>query len=136
MANEIGTHKIKVYYKTSSTGSDYTQIVNVDSFPDLGGTKDRVEVTNLSDSCHRYIDTIDNYGDTLTFTAYYDKTEFNAVKALIGVVYWKVEINDNDSAPTACTFSGSVDVQIGGGGVGEALKYNINITPNSAMVFA
>lgn len=136
MANEVGTHKIKVYYKTSAAAEQYTHLVNVDSFPDLGGSKDKIEVTNLSDSCHRYIDGIDNYGDTLTFTAYFDKTEFAAVSALTGIIYWKVEIDDDVSNPTTCTFTGSVNFQIAGGGVGEAVKYNINITPNSAMVFA
>ena len=137
MANEIGVDKIKVYYKATSTAESYTQIVNVDSFPDLGGSKDKIEVTNLSDGCHRYIDGIDNYGDTLTFTAYYDKAEFAAVNALKGVVFWKVEINDDETNPTTCTFSGTVSVQLGGNSVGaNAMKYNINITPNSAMVFA
>lgn len=135
MANEVGTHKIKVYYDAAGEGT-WTHIVNVDSFPDLGGSKDKIEVTNLSDTCHRYIDGIENYGDTLTFTAFYDKAEFDAVSALEGIVNWKVEITLDGSEKAECTFSGSCNTVLAGGGVGEGVKYNIDITPNSAMVWA
>lgn len=135
MANEILTSGIKVSYATTASG-EFTRIMNVENFPDLGGSKDKVEVTNLGDTCHRYIDGIDNYGDTLTFSVFYDKAEFNALKALTGIVYWKIELPDDASSGTTCTFSGSCNVVIAGASGNEALKYNLNITPNSAMVFA
>lgn len=132
MANEILTSGIKVSYATTASG-EFTRIMNVEDFPDLGGSKDKVEVTNLGDTAHRYIDGIDNYGDTLTFNCFYDKTEFDVLKALTGIIYWKVELRDDG---TVCTFSGSCNVNISGGKPGEAVKYALNITPNSAMVFA
>lgn len=138
MANEVCTSKVKVFYKATSAGSDYTRIVNVEDFPDLGGEKDKIEVTNLGDASHRYIDGIDNYGDTLTFNVFYDKTEFSALNALTGIVYWKIDLGDgeSDGSSTVCTFSGSCNVKISGSTGNNALKYTLNITPNSKMIFA
>jgi len=54
-------------------------VLCIKSFPDLDphGNPDQIEVTDLCDEYHTYIDGLKNYADDLEFTANYDETKFN-----------------------------------------------------------
>ena len=53
-------------------------VLCIKSFPDLDphGNPDQIEVTDLCDEYHKYIDGLKNYADDLEFTANYDETKF------------------------------------------------------------
>lgn len=53
-------------------------IICIKSFPDIdvSGNPDQIEVTDLCDEYHKYIDGLKNYADDLEFTANYDETLF------------------------------------------------------------
>lgn len=127
---------IKLSYKT--TGETYTELTNLQEIPELGGESEAIEITTLADVAHMYTDGIKNYGDSLAFKFLYDKTQFNTLNGLSGVVGWKVELPDGESGAlgTACTFTGTCSVKLDGVGVNSALTYSLNIKPNSEMSFA
>lgn len=135
MANEILSKGLTLSYATN--GTTYTALTNLIDIPNLGGTAEKVDVTNLADGSRRSIKGIIDYGD-LEFNFYYDKTQFAALSALSGVINWKVSIPDGASgaAGTVATFSGEPTVALSGAGVNEAVKYTLTIALNSEIVFA
>ena len=122
---------IKLSYKEAS-GSDYTELTNLQEIPDLGGEAEAIEITVLSDAAHMYTDGILNYGDSLAFKFLYDKTQFTTLNGLSGSISWKVELPDGAS----CSFTGTSSVKLDSVGVNAALTYELSIKPNSAMAWA
>lgn len=123
---------IKLAYKTSG-GSSYTDLLNLQEIPDLGGEVEAIEITTLADAAHKYTDGLINYGDNLAFKFLMgdDTNQFTTLHALEGVQDWQVTLGDN----SACTFSGSCSVKLDGVGIGAALTYTLNIKPNSEMIW-
>lgn len=121
---------IKLSYKAS--GENYTELTNLQSIPDMGGSADSIEITTLADVAHTYTNGILDYGDSLDFVFLYEKEQFATLNGLTGSKNWKVELPDN----SACTFSGSASVSLTGVGVNEALTYTLSIKPDSAMAWA
>ena len=122
---------IKLSYK-NGTGSDYTELTNLQEIPELGGDAEAVEITTLADGAHMYMDGIKNYGDSLAFKFLYEKTQFTTLNGLTGSQDWKVELPDSES----CSFSGSCSVKLDGVGVNTALTYTLSIKPNTEMSWA
>lgn len=122
---------IKLSYKAAS-GSEYTELTNLQEIPDLGGEAEAIEITVLSDAAHMYTDGILNYGDSLAFKFLYDKTQFTTLTGLTGSNSWKVELPDG----ATCTFTGTSSVKLDSVGVNAALTYQLSIKPNSAMAWA
>ena len=122
---------IKLSYKAAS-GSQYTELTNLQEIPDLGGEAEAIEITTLADAAHMYTDGILNYGDSLAFKFLYDKTQFTTLTGLTGSNSWKVELPDG----ATCTFTGTSSVKLDSVGVNAALTYQLSIKPNSAMAWA
>lgn len=122
---------IKLSYKAAS-GSQYTELTNLQEIPDLGGEAEAIEITTLADAAHMYTDGILNYGDSLAFKFLYDKEQFTTLTGLTGSNSWKVELPDS----ATCTFTGTSSVKLDSVGVNAALTYQLSIKPNSAMAWA
>lgn len=122
---------IKLSYKEVS-GSQYTELTNLQEIPDLGGEAEAIEITTLADAAHMYTDGILNYGDSLAFKFLYDKAQFTTLTGLTGSNSWKVELPDG----ATCTFTGTSSVKLDSVGVNAALTYQLSIKPNSAMAWA
>lgn len=123
---------IKLSYKTEASGSQYTELTNLQEIPDLGGEAEAIEITTLADAAHMYTDGILNYGDSLAFKFLYDKAQFTTLTGLTGSNSWKVELPDG----ATCTFTGTSSVKLDSVGVNAALTYQLSIKPNSAMAWA
>ena len=124
---------IKLSYKESSD-STYTDLTNLQEIPDLGGSKDSIEVTVLSDAAHTYTDGLENYGDSVDFKFLYEKTQFDTLNGLDGQINWKVTLPGTNGA--TCSFSGSCSVTLDGVGTNAALTYTLKVKPNSSMIWA
>ena len=74
----ILTKGVKLSY--GATSSNYTDLTNLQEYPDLGGTADSVEVTTLDDAAHTFINGLLSYGDSLDFVFLYDKTQFSTLR--------------------------------------------------------
>ena len=121
---------IKLSYKVSEGA--FTELTNLFEIPELGGDVDKIEVTTLASEAHEYTNGIKNYGDTVAFKFYYEKTQFTTLSGLQGGCEWKVELPDG----LTYTFSGVPSVKLDGVSYNAALTYSLNIAPTSAMVVA
>ena len=121
---------IKLSY--AKGGEEFVELTNLYEIPELGGDVDKIEITTLADGAHRYTNGIKNYGDSIAFKFYYEKTQFTTLTGLNEECNWKVELPD----ATAYTFSGVPSVKLDGVGVNAALSYSLNIAPTSEMAVA
>lgn len=122
---------IKLSYKNGEASS-FVELTNLYEIPELGGDVDKIEVTTLASEAHEYTNGIKNYGDSIAFKFYYEKTQFTTLNSLDEECEWKVELPD----ATAYTFSGIPSVKLDGVSYNAALTYSLNIAPTSAMVVA
>lgn len=135
----ISTYKI--FLMVSEDGSDYEKLIDIKSFPDLGGAPEMLETTTLSDSMQTYIPGIQSL-DALEFEANYTKEDFAKLKALEGTEkHYAVWIGGTGEGvnltPTGSdgkfNFDGQLSVYPVGGGVNEVVNMNINIAPSTPI---
>ena len=63
----------------------YTKLVDISEYPDLGSTVDAIDVTTLTDACHKYIDALPDPGGSMEFPGFFNATDYAAVQANVGV---------------------------------------------------
>ena len=107
-------------------------LTNLLEIPELGGTRESIEITTLGDDAHMYTDGILNYGDNIAFKFLYEKEQFTTLNGLTGAQTIVVTLPDSST----CTFSGTCSVKLDGVGINAPLTYTLNVKPNSAMVWA
>lgn len=107
-------------------------LTNLQEIPELGGTRESIEITTLGDDAHMYTDGILNYGDNISFKFLYEKEQFTNLNGLTGTQTIVVTLPDSST----CTFSGTCSVKLDGVGINAPLTYTLNVKPNSAMVWA
>ena len=137
----ISTYKIYLMYKATGS-SDYTKLVDIKDFPDLGGTPELLETTTLSDGMQTYIPGIQSL-DGLEFSANYDKAKFTELKALEGTeydfaVWFGASVGSTgalapDGSEGKFEFKGRLSVFPVGGGVNEVVGMTISIAPSTAI---
>ena len=139
----ISTYKVFLMHKTSS-GDTYTKLIDIKEFPDLGGEPEMLETTTLSDNMQTYIAGIQSM-DGLSFSANYDMTEYQKLKALEGkkesyaVWFGGTEssgVVTPDGSNGKFAFDGELSVYPVGGGVNEVVGMNITIAPSSPIKFS
>lgn len=137
----ISTYKVFLMKKDSST---YQKLVDIKEFPDLGGEPEMLETTTLSDNMQTYIAGIQSL-DGLTFTANYDMTDFQKLKALEGkeeeYAVWFGGTGDAgsvtpDGSNGKFSFKGQLSVFPVGGGVNEVVDMSISIAPSTPITFS
>ena len=115
----------------------------IKDFPDIDphGEPDQVEITDLCDEFHEYIDGLKNYADALEFTANYDESVFNTLNGY-GTTQKAVEIllcsSSSDTTGANGKFSitsAEISVRLSGAGVGDALEMVIVVKPKSEITF-
>lgn len=107
-------------------------LTNLQEIPELGGTRESIEITTLGDDAHMYTDGILNYGDNIAFKFLYEKEQFTTLNGLKGTQNIVVTLPDSST----CTFTGTCSVKLDGVGINAPLTYTLNVKPNSAMVWA
>lgn len=137
----ISTYKVFLMKKDTSI---YQKLVDIKEFPDLGGEPEMLETTTLSDNMQTYIAGIQSL-DGLTFTANYDMTDFQKLKALEGKEEeYAVWFGGTDGAGSVTpdgsngkfSFKGQLSVFPVGGGVNEVVDMSISIAPSTPITFA
>ena len=107
-------------------------LTNLQEIPELGGTRESIEITTLGDDAHMYTDGILNYGDNISFKFLYEKEQSTTLNGLKGTQNVVVTLPD----ASTCTFTGTCSVKLDGVGINAPLTYTLNVKPNSAMVWA
>lgn len=139
----ISTYKVFLMKKDDSQET-FSKLVDIKEFPDLGGEPEMLETTTLSDNMQTYIAGIQSL-DGLTFTANYDKEDFQTLKALEGkendYAVWFGGTGDAgsltpDGSNGKFSFKGQLSVFPVGGGVNEVVDMSITIAPSTPITFA
>ncbi len=138
----ISTYKVYLMHKASAS-ADYSKLVDIKSFPDLGGAPEMLETTTLSDPMQTFIagiQTLDTSG--LQFTANYTKSDFTTLKELEGsehdfAIWFGATTASNVDTPTGSDgkfeFKGQLTVWPNGGGVNEVVNMTISIAPSTKI---
>ena len=107
---------------------------NVSDIPDLGGTRENIEVTAIGDGTRKYIAGIKEEASELEFTCWYEKKAFEDVKALEAKgEKAKVTIEIGD---LPVDIEGFVSAALAGFGVGDALTYTMRVNVSSITIGA
>ena len=126
----ISTYGIHLMHKAS--GGDYTKLVDIKDFPDLGGAPEMLETTTLSDGMQTYIEGIQS-ADALEFTANYTKEDYTACNALKGKKESYAVYFGEDGTNGIFEFDGYLSARVNGGGVNEVVGMTISIAPASEI---
>lgn len=135
----ISTYKIFLMHKKDTA---YEKLIDIKSFPDLGGAPEMLETTTLSDGMQTYIPGIQSL-DGLEFEANYTKEDFTTLKALEGkeeeyAVWFGGTETGGVATPTGehgkFEFGGSLSVFPVGGGVNEVVGMTISIAPSTPII--
>lgn len=140
----INTYGVYLMKGSGSGTITYSKLVDIKSFPDLGGNADALDTTTLSDGSRTYIPGIEDpaSGGGLQFTANYTETDFSTLNALKNTeTDYAIWIGHSapgtpDGHDGKFTFKGYLVVALAGGNVNEVANMNITIYPSTAITFA
>lgn len=136
----ISTYKVFLMYKASAS-ADYTKLIDIKEFPDLGGEPEMLETTTLSDGSQTFIPGIQQL-ESMTFTANYTKADYTTLKGLEGseksyAVWFGGTVSGATVTPTGTDgkfqFDGQLSVYANGGGVNEVVDMTITIAPSTVI---
>ena len=131
----------KVFLMKKKTTNDWEKLIDIKSFPDLGGAPETIETTTLSDPMQTYTLGIQSL-DALEFEANYTLDEYKALTALEGVTNdYAVWLGGTETGgvitPTGVNgkykFKGQLSVFPSGGGVNEVVGMTITIAPSTPI---
>ena len=134
----ISTYKSFLMHKKSST---YEKLVDIKSFPDLGGSPELLETTSLSDGMTTHILGLQSL-DALEFECNYTKEDYAKLKAMEGTeadfaVWLGGTVSGNTVTPTGSEgkfeFNGQLAVYVNGGGVNEVVNMTVSIAASTPI---
>lgn len=137
----ISTYKVFLMMKTDDK---YEKLIDIKSFPDLGGTPEMLETTSLTDRMQTYIPGIQSF-DAMEFEANYTKEDFIKLRELEGKEHeYAVWFGGTESGATVTPtgtdgkfeFKGKHSVFPSGGGVNEVVGMTISIAPSTPITLA
>ena len=142
----INTYMTFLMQGTGSGTLTYADIVPIKDYPDFMNEVNTIDVTNLQNEMHTYIMGLLDTGGDMAFTANYNATDYQTVKALDDgttkhLAIWFGGTKSGDTiTPTGSdgkwSFDGMVKVGIVGKGVDEAREMTIHVVPSSDMTFS
>ena len=128
----ISTANTILNYKTTSAGT-FQKLVDILSYPDLGGTPSKIDTTDLSQTTFKTsILGLQELPD-LTFECNYDETAYNTILGLTASNYWfQLAFGTTDGK---FEWQGQVRVYANGGGVDEARKMTVTLSASTPITF-
>lgn len=134
----ISTYKSFLMHKNAE---QWEKLVDIKSFPDLGGAPELLETTTLSDSMTTNIMGIQSL-DALEFECNYTKADYTKLKALEGeeqefAVWLGGTEAGGVATPTGSDgkfeFNGQLSVYVNGGGVNEVVNMTVSIAASTPI---
>ena len=126
-------------YKATSTATEYTKLVDIKNYSDIGGSREMLETTTLTDDMQHFIPGIIQLdGGSLTFDCNYVMSDYSTLKGLENVEKdYAIWLGGSQaaaaSAPTPTgddgkfKFSGQLSVRVTGKGVNEVREMQVSI---------
>lgn len=136
------TYKSFLMKGTTSSGDiTYEKLVDIKSYPDLGGAPELIETTTLSDKMRTNILGIQG-SDAMEFTCNYDKTNYTTIAALAGTeldlaVWFGGTESNGEVTPTGTdgkfSFKGYVSVHVTGGDVNAVREMTVTVAASTPI---
>ena len=119
--------------KTCSTQTGtYAQLCKIKSYPDLGGSPESLETTDLEDTFQTFVPGVQSI-DQMEFTANYTPTDYAAIASSANTDLWyQLEMGDA-GAQGKFQWQGQHSVRVSGGDVNAVREMIITVTPSSAI---
>ena len=134
----ISTYKSFLMVKTAST---WEKLIDIKSYPDLGGAPELLETTTLSDSMTTNIMGIQSL-DALEFECNYTLADYTKLKEMEGEdKEFAVWLGGTESGGTVTPdgsdgkfeFNGQLSVYVNGGGVNEVRNMTVSIAASTPI---
>ncbi len=134
----ISTYKSFLMHKKASA---YEKLIDIKSFPDLGGTPELLETTTLSDGMTTNVMGIQSL-DALEFECNYTLEDYTKLKAMEGTeadfaVWLGGTVSNGTATPTGSDgkfeFKGQLSVYVNGGGVNEVVGMTVSIAASTPI---
>ena len=132
------TYKSFLMVKNSAT---WEKLIDIKSYPDLGGAPELLETTTLSDSMATNIMGIQSM-DALEFECNYDLNDYTKLKEMEGQTKeFAVWLGGSEAGGVATptgddgkfSFSGQLSVFVNGGGVNEVRNMTVSIAASTVI---
>ena len=140
----ISTYKTYLMYKATSAATQYTKLVDIKSFPDLGGEPERIDVTTLSDRVRKYVAGVQDLS-SFSFNANYIAGDYTTINGLTGTPHeYAIWVGATDTGSGAATptgengkwnWTGDIMVYKNGGDVNAAQDMTIVAFPTTEFAF-
>lgn len=121
------------------TAADATsKICKIKSYPDLGGTPDMIDVTDLEDTYQSYIPGVISMPDAMEFTCNFTPDAYAAAVSNANTDgYYKLNFGSPLDDGYACfSWEGRHTVYVTGGDVNAAREFVIAVAPSSEITVA
>ena len=125
----ISTYQTALMYKKSST---WEKLIDIKSFPDLGGAPELLETTTLSDAMTTNIMGIQSI-DALEFECNYTLADYTRLEAMAGETMEFAVWLGNAGADGKFEFQGQLAVYVNGGGVNEVVNMTVSIAASTPI---
>lgn len=122
----------------------YAKLCDIIDYPDLEGAPNTVDATTLSDDAEQSVPGI-KQGSQYTFAVPYEKTTYQAIKALEGAedkfaIWLGATVSGDTVTPDGSdgkfAFNGYISVGKSGGGVDDLSTMTVTINRTSAVAFS
>ena len=130
-------------YKATSDASTYTKLVDIKNYSDIGGSREMLETTTLTDDMQHFIPGIIQLdGGSLTFDCNYTLGAYTTLKGLENVEkHYAVWFGGSQAAASSTPtptgedgkfeFDGQLSVRVTGKGVNEVREMQVSIAPTT-----
>ena len=126
--------------RSSDNGSTWSKIVDIKSYPDLGGSPELLETTTLSDPMRTNILGIQS-NDSMEFTCNYDSAAYNTIKGYTAeqdlAIWFGATVSGSTITPSGSlgkfTFKGYIDVHVNGGEVNAVREMTVTVAASTAI---
>lgn len=128
--NTIGT-----MLEISEDGSAWVKLCPIKSFPQLGGSPEQIEITDMESETQEYIPGVQSVSE-MTFSANYTLASYTAVKEKAKTpLKYRVKLGKDGIAGTA-SWEGQHDVYVNEGEVNGSIGMTITVFPSSKVTVA
>lgn len=123
---------INTVLKAGAAKASLAQLCKIKSYPDLGGTPEQLETTDLEDTMQTFVDGVQSV-DAMEFTANYTKESYDSVLGSAGTEQkYQLEFGDA-GADGIFSWTGTHSVRVTGGEVNGVREMVITCTPSSKI---
>ena len=123
---------INTVLKFGTSAATLTKLCRIKSYPDLGGSPEQIETTDLEDEQQTFVPGVKSM-DSMEFTANYDWDTFKTMQTNEGTAgYFEIDFGP-DGADGKYTWQGIYSVRPNGGDVNAVREMTITVTPSTKI---